>query len=565
MAWGIALLMTAVLYTLIAVKMDVRFAMNDDAIIQRALIGYETGRPAAFHLYTHGLLVWPMFVLYSLFPLLPWYAIIQLALMFLALTVIAKGLMQVFVRYGKPMWAGAVLAAAFFVAFGLEYVTQFTFTYTAALLGAAAVAQVMSIDYDHASDRQIVCGMLGAAGLVSLCYAIRLDAPLPAIAYCGLAFLFVFQEHFGLGKKTRRNPRPMLVSLLLIAVVLGGMVGVRQIEMAVNASPEYTQWHNERSEALDYRGLSNVPQEALDAAGWDETTLRLAQNWCFLDGDISTEALQTINDALEERDTRTVTDRLRQAKRLILQRIEKSSYAFQLMSAGLIAGLASLIGALFMPGKRMWRLFAVICCIVGFGVMLIYLALQGRLPLRAVSAVAIPGIVLLFALVPVCIPGKRGLCLLTAFVLAFALFSVGPVYRFLQRHSWTEVPGKTLAELESYAVQHPSCLFIAGTGFSATDTNPFPSYPDGLPMNISYWGGWDMRSPASEALFERFGLDVWDFGAESFLREDVFLATTQADPPQFLTDWICAETGRNITWDVIAQQGGIYILHFQEN
>ena len=143
-AWLIAFLMTAVLYAFIALKMDVRFAMNDDAIIQRALMGYETGRPAAFHLYTHGLLVWPMFLLYSFFPLLPWYAITQLALMFLALTVIAKGLMQVFVRYEKPMWAGAVLAAAFFAAFGLEYVTQFTFTYTAALLGAAAVAQVMS-------------------------------------------------------------------------------------------------------------------------------------------------------------------------------------------------------------------------------------------------------------------------------------------------------------------------------------------------------------------------------------------------------------------------------------
>ena len=568
-AWLIAFLMTAVLYAFIALKMDVRFAMNDDAIIQRALMGYETGRPAAFHLYTHGLLVWPMFVLYSLFPLLPWYAITQLALMFLALTVIAKSLMQVFVRYEKPMWAGAVLAAAFFVAFGLEYVTQFTFTYTAALLGAAAAAQVMSIDYAHASDRQIVCGMLGAAGLVSLCYAIRLDAPLPAIAYCGLAFLFVFWEHFGPGKKTRRNPRPMLVSLLLIAVVLGGMVGVRQIEMAVNASPEYTQWHNERSEALDYRGLSNVPQEALGAAGWDETTLRLAQNWCFLDGDISTEALQTINDALEERDTRTVDDHLNDIKRIIRGRVTKSAYAFKIMAMAAIAGLAAFIGALFMKGRRLQLLLSLVCTAGGLLLMIVYLALQGRLPLRAVSAAAMPAIVMTLCLLPACLPRTRisrlFLYAVTAAVLIHTLASVAPLYRLLQRYPWTEAPGKAYAELESYAVQHPDCLYIVDTEIATTDTNPFPSYPDGLPMNISYWGGWDMRSPASEALFERFGLDVWDFGAESFLREDVFLATTQADPPQFLTDWICAETDRDITWDVIAHESGIYILHFREN
>lgn len=568
-AWLIALGMTGALYALVFWKLNIRFAMNDDSFIMRALMGYETGVPARYHIYMHGLLVRPLGFLYAVWPQLPWYTFCLMALTFLSLAVIVKSLLQCFLRYEKPVWAGAVLSAAFLTAFGMEYAAQVTFTYTSTLLGAAAAAQLFSIDYQRASDRQIISGTLGAAGLAALCYAVRIDAPLPAIAYCGLAFVFLVWEHFGFGKARKRSLRPMILSLCLIAAVLGSMLGLRLLENAAYGSETYRNWHNERSELLDYRGTGGVTQDMLEEAGWDEHTLKLVNNWCFLDESVSAETVSIINDALEAEDTRSFTDHLRAAKRLILSRLEKSAYAFRLMFAGVIAGAAALLGALLMPGRRIRRVFVLLGTAGGFGVMLIYLALEGRLPLRAVSAIAIPAVVMAFSLLPVCTADRRlsriCLCALTVLLFLHSVWYVQPVYRLLLRSENTSQPGQAYADLETWAAQHPQDLFIADGAFSGEDVRAFPQYENGVPHNLTRCAGWSMRSPENEAFFRRFGVDVWSFDPETFLREDVFFAVPDAsEPPAFLIEWLAARTGKAIGWETVTQTGRVTILHFTE-
>jgi len=201
-------------------------------------------------------------------------------------------------------------------------------------------------------------------------------------------------------------------------------------------------------------------------------------------------------------------------------------------------------------------------------VMLIYLALEGRLPLRAVSVVAVPAIVLIFCLLPSAVPHRKGarpiLCILTAGILLFAIANIGPVWRLMLDRNGAQQPGQAWADLESYAAQHRDCLFIADGDFAADDVRAFPDYPDGLPLNITYWGGWNMRSPQSEALFARFGLDVWHFDPEAFLREDVFFASPHPDEPRLLLNWLTSETGKDIACRVYATHGRVSILQFYE-
>ena len=137
---------------------------------------------------------------------------------------------------------------------------------------------------------------------------------------------------------------------------------------------------------------------------------------------------------------------------------------------------------------------------------------------------------------------------------------------FLYGLAAAESPARSAYEdLEEYALDHSDSLFIADVNLSRRDYRAFPDYSDGIPTNISYWGGWDLRSPGSDALFDRFGIDVWEFDPEAFLREDVFLAAASDAPlPQFM-NWLTQKIGTPITWDVIAHEGGIYILHFREN
>ena len=563
-AWAIALCMTSLMFGWIAVKMDVRFAINDDATILRVLMGYETGDPATFLPYSHGLLVWLLYPLHRLFPLIPWFSHAQLALLFLALTVIAKGLMQCFQKARKPLWMGAVLAGLFFFAFGIEYVTRMTFTCTSAMLSAAAAVQILSIDFRGSWKRSTI----GAGILFALAYAMRLNNLLPCMAFCGLAFAFSAWEH--LAAEPRSGLRPVWCALLICGVFIIGMVGLRYAETALQPVDRYLEWDEESAVALDFYSLRNVPPEALEQAGWDEHTLERAQNWFFLDGDVSTEAFRILNKAMEEQDTQTLGERMQIALRSIRGRLSKSAYAFRLMAIAVIAGAFSAVGALFQKGRRIRLLLMLSGIAGGFAVMLVYLALQGRLPLRAVSVIAMPSVALALGMLPVCVPEKRfakpALCVLLAVMTVYTVVHALPVYRLSQRYPWTKRPGLAWTDLERYAAKHRDCLFIADNDLATDVLEPFPTYPEGLPMNISHWGGWDMRSPASEELFARFGLDVWDVDAEAFLRGDVFYATEHADePPQLLLDWILTQTGKNVAYRVYDAHGRVSILQFYEN
>ena len=113
LSWLIAAVMTAAMMIFVLTSTDMLYATNDDAGIMHAIIGYETGEPASFHLFIHGLLLWGLGALTRLFPSVAWFSVWQLAMVALSCLVIAKSIMQSFLKYRKPLWMGAALAAVF--------------------------------------------------------------------------------------------------------------------------------------------------------------------------------------------------------------------------------------------------------------------------------------------------------------------------------------------------------------------------------------------------------------------------------------------------------------------
>ena len=94
LCWLYAGLMTAAVMVFVLLGTDMHYAVNDDAGILRAFLGYESGEPASFHIYIHGILAWPLWALSTLFPGLPWFSYAQLFMLALSCTVIAKSIMQ---------------------------------------------------------------------------------------------------------------------------------------------------------------------------------------------------------------------------------------------------------------------------------------------------------------------------------------------------------------------------------------------------------------------------------------------------------------------------------------
>lgn len=102
LAWLISLAITAGLFLFIAFFLDWRYSQNDDISILRSFMGYETGEPAHFQIFIHGLLAWPIYWLAKAFPTVAWFSIVQIALLCLSCWMIFKSVMQCFVNRDKP-------------------------------------------------------------------------------------------------------------------------------------------------------------------------------------------------------------------------------------------------------------------------------------------------------------------------------------------------------------------------------------------------------------------------------------------------------------------------------
>ncbi len=565
LCWLIAAVMTAAMMIFVLTGTDMLYATNDDAGIMHAIIGYETGEPASFHLFIHGLLLWTLGGMTRLFPGLPWFSYWQIGMLALAGLVIAKSIMQSFVKYRKPLWLGAVTAAVFLLSLCLKYAVSITFTTTAALLGAAAVLQMLSIEHDRGAKR-VITGMAGALALVGLSYILRLDALMPVIGFCGLAWLFGCWEDYGFGKK--RSLKPMLVSLGMAVVVLGALLGVRQFELTRPGVQEYIAWQNARTEVMDYIDPANVPQEAYEMVGWDETTIAMAKNWCFLDSDITTEAFEAIAEYTHAQDTRTLADRWQTGRKVIGETVKASGLDLRGLAAAGITAVCAMLFACFCPGKRARVLAMLGCTIVCSAVMLVILAMAGRLPMRAALMILLPAAAIAFALLPACLPERVRWPLALA-VLVCAV-QTGAYVNALLPHILVDeqqdlLLGSAMGDLEEYAVYEPEALFIYDDTLVGSDLRVFPSYPDGVPDNVTFWGGWGLRSPSSMEQFARYGIDLNDVDPCAFVGDNVYFVSGRIDPPPMvMLDWLRAKIGPNVDYELYSEYGYVYIFHFCE-
>lgn len=574
LSWGISLLMSAAMFGFMFWKLNIQYDLVDDAAILRAFMGYESGTPANFHIYVHGLLAWPLYWLSVAVPETPWFTWAQLALMFVSCVVIGKSIMQVFLRHEKPLWLGAVLAAAFLLTLTLKYVTRLTFTQTASILGAAAVLQMFSID--HSKGWKTVLGMAGAMALTAYAYAIRQVTVLPILAFCGLAFAILFVKEYGFGKSAKRSMKPMILSLCVIAAAFAALLGWRMLE--TNAQDEITQkyleWQDVNTEVIDFYGAANLPPEAVELVGWSDITQKLAHKWCFLDSEIDTADFRVLNDYMHENEQLTAAETAYKFWDVLSSAFTSNDKDMLCLSLAVIALIVCLIGACFQPGKRLLLILSLVFTVLGFAAMMVVLALGGRMPIRTVLTAALPAAALVFGLLPACLPaclpsckGGRILAILCAALCVIHTgSSMAVVLPDLFYNEEMEMSlGSAMGDLEEYAIWEPDSLFIYDDTLMGSDLRAFPEYPEGMPTNITFWGGWTFRSPQSVAQFERWDIDLYDFDPATLLRDDVFVVSGRADPaPVVITEWLREQLGENIDYELWSEYGNVFVFHYYE-
>ena len=552
--WGAGI--TALLWGFLLCFSDIYFAANDDQFILRAMTGFQPGGTPDFHPFLLGFYVYPLRWLQRFFPGVAWYSLLELLLLALALTVILKSLLQCWLRAGRRLRTGLLLCAGYAALYGSNYLARVTFTVTGAMLGAAAVAQILSIDCQSASDRSLLRAMTLAILLLILCYGLRQLSLVPVLGYCGIAFLLRFCSFFGFGKQTKRSARPMLVAAGLALLILGGLFAGRALEIRLKQKQDALQWQQARSQVLDYINLKSLPSEALESVGWTDEQRILLDKWNTMDEAISTEALRSVRKNWYNSETTTTAGAAIEDLRW------RSPWFVRTMVVLFGLGLFALFCAFRNRRENPWLPLALLLTGLLCFLFFCYLALKGRLPYRAVTVALLPASAMVFCLLGECgLPrlrksGAAVLCTMLVLGMIDPMSAMLPVLK-RQRSPWDY---NTHADMDAQALAHPDLLLIYSTEL-VNDMRMFPDTSQGVPQNLTFWGGWSRGSEEYTAKLAAFGLDGEHFTAADWLRPALRFISLKEAPDEALLAYLRSELGP-VEWEAEKVSAGLYFFRF---
>ena len=547
---------------------------NDDGVILRLFMGYRTSTLPTFHLYLNALLVYPLRWLGIAFPGVAWFSYLQLFFLWLACIISSKSILRCFVNAGHSTVIGGVASVGYLLVFAMMYCAVITYTVTAAMLAAAAVLQILSVDCERETDAQIIRGMLVSLVMVVLAYSLRQITALPTLLFCVCAILYQGIRHFGIGKVRLRTWRPLVVVILVFTVTLGTLAGLRELEINAKGMNDYLRWQRARIAVMDYPGVA-LPDALLTQIGWSQNELKMVEEWYFMDTDISAEAFETIAAYRDSHMINSIGAKLTSGLQVALSLFRQEPLAMR--SVWLLLGVIGLsgIGLLLMRRDTRYRWLMLAATVLLSIALLLYLGMGGRMPLRAALMVILPTAALLFGLLADCMPpyrtlGKPGRLLvgvLACGLLGLTLWYAIPAAQSLAPQAANDTDESTFvdafADLDEYALENPDLLFIYDATFTS-DKRMFPDTSRGIPTNVMFWGGWGARSPEYVAQLAAFGIDVNDMDATVFLRDHVRLARGLIDPqPEMLMAYLRELTGSEIDYTFDGEWGGVHIYQME--
>lgn len=552
--WGAGI--TALLWGFLLCFSDIYFAANDDQFILRAMTGFQPGGTPDFHPFLLGFYVYPLRWLQRFFPGVAWYSLLELLLLALALTVILKSLLQCWLRAGRRLRTGLLLCAGYAALYGSNYLARVTFTVTGAMLGAAAVAQILSIDCQSASDRSLLRAMTLAILLLILCYGLRQLSLVPVLGYCGIAFLLRFCSFFGFGKQTKRSARPMLVAAGLALLILGGLFAGRALEIRLKQKQDALQWQQARSQVLDYINLKSLPSEALESVGWTDEQRILLDKWNTMDEAISTEALRSVRKNWYNSETTTTAGAAIEDLRW------RSPWFVQTMVVLFGLGLFALFCAFRNRRENPWLPLALLMTGLLCFLFFCYLALKGRLPYRAVTVALLPAAAMVFCLLGECpLPtARKGWRAALGILLAVSMAAPLPALLGAVRRRRSPWAYNAHADMDAQALAHPDLLLIYSTEL-VNDMRMFPDTSQGVPQNLTFWGGWSRGSDEYNAKLAAFGLDGEHFTAADWLQPELRFISLKEAPDEALLAYLRSELGP-VEWEAEKVSAGLYFFRF---
>jgi hypothetical protein len=390
--WLLGILTASLLFALLFAFGSFQYTGSDDAPILRSFMGYEGGEPATFHLYLHTAFAWLLWGLAKLAPGVAWFSILQLLLLWLSQVVIVKSMAQLTRRRGYTVWPGALLGALFLTAYAVFVTGRISYTTTSALLGAAAVAQLASVDFGRLRRRGVTGPLIGSALLLLCAYCLRQISVLPLLCFWLLMLAAKLLLAFGKARRPWAAAKPVFAGVLATALLFGTFAAVREADIRLSNTRPLLDWQAERIQLLDYSDFDKTTKpETLQSIGWSDSEFTLFTYWYFLDDNMTTEALRTLNAQQTADDAGiTLANRLNATLTTVQNALRGNAAIRYGLWAALAMGLAALALAAYRRERNPWAFLSIILAVLGGAALLGYLGFSGRLPMRAAASVLYP-------------------------------------------------------------------------------------------------------------------------------------------------------------------------------
>ena len=489
---GFALCVNLLAMAVMVLLMRPSFETNDDIVFAEFGSGLRGVKDAhlVFQNYILGLLYR---LLYQVTGRLPWYTIVQYAVLLAAFSAVTYVLMNRLEGY-----SGLYLSVIFLCCFGYEAYIHIQFTKTAGIAAAAAVFLLLHL---VSRERFALWEFLWGIGLGFMGFLYREDqfwASSALMAGAGVYFLLTLKKKYS-GKMLRKLGicAGSFIILLISAAAAGAVDSYMYNDSQWN---EYQEFNGLRSKLLDY-GFPDYDSsaETYQELGISREAYELYKTWNFNDPEKFTS--ETMEKLVREKTGRTfhISQVVSFLKRFPSD-LSKLSMAW--------FGLVFLAVWLIFAGKS----FSAVISLAFEGILLcavyFYLYYQGRYMVNRVDV----GLWCSVCLVILWIISDRRLraektgIFLCAAVLAASQFMWKDDWR-ITTSSIPEARVSQRAVLETIGTDKDHVyLAKSGTVSEIVCYGPFDRMPENLLDNLYWLGGWECRTPGIIEKMEEHGI-----------------------------------------------------------
>ena len=580
--WLVSALVTA-LFSLWMLRVIVlSYMISDDVVALQTISQIPTqGLLPATHTFSHILFCAMLGALYGLAPDVSWYFLYYMTVQLAAMWIIGRCILTKTRHRPWPVLTGCVIhvllgAGVFMYAFA-----AITFTIASALVGAAAVALMLTRDEAGSAAERVFCDILSAL-LMLLCWLQREQAGQAIACFWALAALYQFLKP--LARRDSRWKRRAGVLAVTVAVTLAMILGVTSYR-PVQAEDGYWFAENARSTVLDSL-LDELQDEDFAAAGIPPELAALLRGWFFMDKRVNTANLYAVADAYHARiagestgDTTSIppsetaisAPQAASAPPAEAAAVTASAETTagtavtaapapvdEAAAAGILGefwdtvrndrqmfcyGLMALmlfficVAAYLGVGRQGWaEMLTAVCAIGGAGLLSLYLSVGGHFPARAFCVVIFPAIVMLL-LLALSYPdrvGKKpwGMDWALGTLCAWALMVLCAVGVDIVPHATDAATREDLFstqwKIEAYASENPDLTIINNAYNYVYD----PLHASHYPENLTWWGACGVTAKAEDRIY-----------AKTFFQEDVRFMGDNYSSLLFLLQYLTLDYG----------------------